>query len=1208
MATYYVSSSAGSDSNNGTSTLTPFATFAHVEGVAVQGDTVLLKCGDTWTTPYTSTVGITLSYYGSTGLGLPTIALQSGVYTAITCTNCGGYSVNGLNIVGAGYVFAAHAQLVLFANTNNGAYSNISITNCTLSNGQCGITAYATGTGTLTNINIQGNQLTNFAGFGIFTDLLSSQSYINVTVKNNIVTNCTGYNSTSNICMGIYVGGANGGTVSGNLVSQIGQQYINTGGGGPTGIGIENCTGVTVKNNVSHDIFTDHSNPVDGHCYDLDLTNTNCTFTGNFGYNSDGPGILLYTTDNGNSVSFNTFVNCARIFNGGITGLNTGAVNVFNNTVVQQTGTFPAIYIDSTGDTAGKAFYNNLLITPSGTPTVKVPTSTTGFALQGNAYLSGSGFSATYNGTNYTSLASWRTATGQETGTHGYSLTSNPCLAPSPVPAVTPSNFDLVWAYGLKSGSSLLQGGLNLASLYSITLPATDLVGEAITGSTLSVGAINNALSYTLTGPTTGIKGLPSTNFTITPSSAVSDTITLSDGASGVFTPSSLTFASSSTPQTFTYTPSAVGTFTLTFTSALGATISGSPVSYVSTPAYQWEYVQSASSNNPPFITSTTATFGSTVAKGDLIVVSVTLGATETPTISDNEGNTYTSAVTLSNMSLWYAIAASAGVSTVTATVGTGTGLSMAIGEYSYPPGSTVTCEHTEYYVAPTYGTAVSTTSVPVTMPDLVVMAVNLGGTTNTVTAGSPFVARQTQSGLFGSPGIYLQDCANPSSSPVPSTATLASVAYWTAISGAFQATAPTYELLGPANVASGSPAAFSLVPTGTITADTVTPSDGGFGGTFSPTSLVFSSSPFAQAFTYTPSRAGLARITLSSSSSYTIGAAPWSLGSYVNFTLSGPTNVLVGVSSTYTLTPVSTTSDTITFSDGGAGGTFTPNSLSFGNSSAPQSFTYTPAEAGSPSLALTSADGATITGSPLAVTSVATVVSAYVCKSGKLAIFGVAGSSGESNGAYPLSSVKAVNSNPTIKVNGRTISIGPATWLDSDHSSPIVAYLLKCGGVQSITVSNGGANYTSPSATWNNDGGGTGLTIGSPVLGSGITSYTITAPGAGLTNGTYQVAISGGTQTTWATGANALVTVAGGVVTAVVPMAGSVQGYGSGYTSSSFTYSFTAAGGSAATITCQVSNYIQSIPVTSHGTGFTSPPTFTITDSSGSARSRSRS
>ena len=90
--------------------------------------------------------------------------------------------------------------------------------------------------------------------------------------------------------------------------------------------------------------------------------------------------------------------------------------------------------------------------------------------------------------------------------------------------------------------------------------------------------------------------------------------------------------------------------------------------------------------------------------------------------------------------------------------------------------------------------------------------------------------------------------------------------------------------------MASGSPATFSLVPTGTIAADTVTLSDGGFGGTFSPTSLTFSSSPFAESFTYTPSKAGLATISLTSSHSYTIGAAPWSLGSYVNFTLTGPT------------------------------------------------------------------------------------------------------------------------------------------------------------------------------------------------------------------------------------------------------------------------------------------------------------------------------
>jgi hypothetical protein len=47
-------------------------------------------------------------------------------------------------------------------------------------------------------------------------------------------------------------------------------------------------------------------------------------------------------------------------------------------------------------------------------------------------------------------------------------------------------------------------------------------------------------------------------------------------------------------------------------------------------------------------------------------------------------------------MSLWYAVASSSGANVVTRTVGTNTGLTMAIGEYSYPPGSIVTCEHTE--------------------------------------------------------------------------------------------------------------------------------------------------------------------------------------------------------------------------------------------------------------------------------------------------------------------------------------------------------------------------------------------------------------------------------------------------------------------------------------------------------------------------------
>lgn len=53
----------------------------------------------------------------------------------------------------------------------------------------------------------------------------------------------------------------------------------------------------------------------------------------------------------------------------------------------------------------------------------------------------------------------------------------------------------------------------------------------------------------------------------------------------------------------------------------------------------------------------------------------------------------------------------------------------------------------------------------------------------------------------------------------------------------------------GAAGVASGN---FTVTPNGTITA-TITPSDGGAGGTFTPSSLTFTASSAAQTFTYTP-------------------------------------------------------------------------------------------------------------------------------------------------------------------------------------------------------------------------------------------------------------------------------------------------------------------------------------------------------------------
>src|SRR5690242_4157242 len=48
--TYYISSSSGDDSNNGTSASTPWKSFAKANTVVFQpSDQILLKSGDTWT-------------------------------------------------------------------------------------------------------------------------------------------------------------------------------------------------------------------------------------------------------------------------------------------------------------------------------------------------------------------------------------------------------------------------------------------------------------------------------------------------------------------------------------------------------------------------------------------------------------------------------------------------------------------------------------------------------------------------------------------------------------------------------------------------------------------------------------------------------------------------------------------------------------------------------------------------------------------------------------------------------------------------------------------------------------------------------------------------------------------------------------------------------------------------------------------------------
>jgi hypothetical protein len=86
------------------------------------------------------------------------------------------------------------------------------------------------------------------------------------------------------------------------------------------------------------------------------------------------------------------------------------------------------------------------------------------------------------------------------------------------------------------------------------------------------------ATAYTVTAPTpaSGLVNTASGNFTVQPNGPYTGTITIAPSGGGLSTPMVLTWANSSAPQTFTITPTVIGTVTLTLTNSESLTDMGS--------------------------------------------------------------------------------------------------------------------------------------------------------------------------------------------------------------------------------------------------------------------------------------------------------------------------------------------------------------------------------------------------------------------------------------------------------------------------------------------------------------------------------------------------------------------------------------------------------------------------------------------------------
>lgn len=316
-----------------------------------------------------------------------------------------------------------------------------------------------------------------------------------------------------------------------------------------------------------------------------------------------------------------------------------------------------------------------------------------------------------------------------------------------------------------------------------------------------------------------------------------------------------------------------------------------------------------------------------------------------------------------------------------------------------------------------------------------------------------------------------------------------------------------------------------------------------------------------------------------------------------VPFLLNGPSIVEQGVPSIFIITPSTVTSDTVTFSDGSGGGTFSPSSiLLWDNSALSMEVEYTAAKPGSIVITAISTDGSTVTNSPLSINSYAVAVDAIATKCGKSIAFITNSTHIISNGNPVPAVVTAVNSVPTVNVNNNQIQIDSSMpiWLPTTLDSPFVMYRLQCGSVQDIHLENAGtSSYLDPSASWNDDGGGTLLIPGKPITASGIIQYTIVNPGSNY-SGSFSIVVPGGTFTQQA---SAYVTVVNGSVSSVTPLTGSSLSYGIGYSGTLTNVTLNGGGGTGLIVNCTIGNYIQSIPVISSSNDFTGLPTLTITD-----------
>ena len=276
---------------------------------------------------------------------------------------------------------------------------------------------------------------------------------------------------------GILVEDCDGGLVERCMAYENGA-LCNKAPGGPCGIWAASSNNVTIQCCESYNNRT--GTAPDGDGFDLDGGSTNCILQYNYSHDNDGAGYLVYTyagaphPDQGNIVRYNISENDAvkgkaygAIYVGN-DGHGMSGVEIYNNTFIARKPVDAAVNIH--GKNIAVAFRNNLILSASNIPLVKIDEDNDKLVFQGNLYWNdAAGFRISGKQT-YASLDAWRQA-GKE------------LLKGKPLGLFADPKLDFSAKRGLfvlSSGSPAVDAGLDLKVNFGIEPGVRDFAGRKI--------------------------------------------------------------------------------------------------------------------------------------------------------------------------------------------------------------------------------------------------------------------------------------------------------------------------------------------------------------------------------------------------------------------------------------------------------------------------------------------------------------------------------------------------------------------------------------------------------------------------------------------------------------------------------------------------------------------------------------------------------